>query len=186
MLTPQLLVELVEGSEDHCGDIEKDREHSLHPQQIGDAEGQLYVIVTVTAIHKVVHSLQDEADGIHGHTPPQGRLVQVQVSVADEGEDDTGHIVLQPPERTWEAGHEADHVAGSDTDPGHFDGIKQSSHAGEGGSGDGVVLGGAWRKELDVGGAEDEGSHDADDGEAEGISMKKTIPGAREGVLQPA
>ena len=152
-LPPQLLVELVEGPDDHCREIEEDGEHRLHPQQTGEAEGKLFVVVTVTRIHEEVHGPQDEADGLHGHTPHQGRLVLVQVSVADEGEDDPGQMVLQPPEHTWEGGHKADHVAGSDIDPGHFDGIKQSSHAGEGGGDDGAVLGGAWRKDLDVGGA---------------------------------
>ena len=82
-----------------------------------------------------------------------GWLMLILVGAADEGEDDPGQMVLQPPEHTWEGGHKADHVAGSDIDPGHFDGIKQSSHAGEGGGDDGAVLGGAWRKDLDVGGA---------------------------------
>ena len=155
-LPPPLLVELVEGPENQCRDVEEDREHSLHPQQPGEAEGKLFVIVTVTPIHKEVHDPQDEADGVHGHTPLQGWLVQVQVSVADEGEDDVGHIVLQPPEHTWEGWPKAVHSTGSSTDPGHFDGIKQSSHAGEGGGGDGAIPGGAWRKDLDVGRAEDD------------------------------
>ena len=47
------------------------------------------------------------------------------------------------------------------------------------------MMGGAWRKDLDVGGAEDEGSHDTGDDEVGGISMKKTIPGAREAGRQP-
>ena len=84
--------------------------------------------------------------------------MQGQVSVADEGKDDVGHIVLQPPEHTWEGRPKAGHSTGSATDPGHFDGVKQSSHAGAGGGGDDAISGGAWRKELDVGGAEDDGS----------------------------
>ena len=151
-------MELVEGPDDHCREIEEDGEHRLHPQQTGEAEGKLFVVVTVTPIHEEVHDPQDEADGIHGHTPHQGRLVLVQVSVADEGEDDVGHIVLQPPEHTWEGGPKAGHSTGSATDPDHFDGIKQSSHAGEDGGGDGTVPGGAWRKDLDIGAAVDSSS----------------------------
>ena len=183
-LPPKLLVELVEWPEDHGGGIEEDGEHSLQPQQMGDGEGQLFVVVTVTAIHKEVHGPQDEADPVHGHTPHQGRLVQVQVSVAGEGQDDVGHIVFQPPEHTWEGGPKAEHFTGSATDPGHFDGIKQSSQAGEGGGGDGAVPGGAWSKELDVGGAEDDGSCKADNREVTAKGVENAIPRPAEVVLE--
>ena len=178
-LSPQLLVELVEGPEDRCGGVEEDGEHSLHPQQKGEAEGKLFVVVTVTPIHKEVHDPQDEAAGVHGHTPHQGRLVQVQVSVADEGEDDVGRIVLQPPEHTWECWPKAGHSTGSATDPGHFDGVQQSSPTGEGSGGDGAVSGRAWIIELDVGGAEDDGSREADDGKVRAKGVENAIPPSR-------
>lgn len=81
----------------------------------------------------------------------------VQVGAADKDENDTGHIVLQPPEHAWQCGHTVRYIARPDTDPGRFSGVKHSSHAGERSGSDGVVLGGAWRQELDVGDAEDDG-----------------------------
>ena len=183
-LPPKLLEELVEWPEDHGGGVEEDGEHSLQPQQTGDGEGQLFVVVTVTPIHKEVHGPQDEADPVHGHTPHQGRLVQVQVSVAGEGQDDVGHIVLQPPEHTWEGRLKTDHFTGSATDPGHFDGIKQSSQAGEGGGGDGAVPGGARRKVLDVGLAEDDGSCKAYGREVRAKGVQNAIPRQSEEELE--
>ena len=41
----------------------------------------------------------DEADGLHGHAPLQGWLVQVQGGVDDEAEDITGHEVHR--EEPW-------------------------------------------------------------------------------------
>ena len=87
-LASQLLFELVERPEDQSAGVEEDGEQ-IHYQQQNGEEGQS--IVTVHQALKEGHNIQKEADGIHGHTPHQGRLVLVQVGTADEGEDDTGH-----------------------------------------------------------------------------------------------
>ena len=43
-----------------------------------------------------------------------------------------------------------------------------------------------WRQELNVGGAEDDGGCEADDGEVKGIGIEKSIPGEGEAGLEPA
>ena len=42
-----------------------------------------------------------EADGVLGHTPLQGRLVQVHGGVDGEGEDETSHEGLQHLQQSW-------------------------------------------------------------------------------------
>ena len=91
-LATKILVELVEQPEDQSAGIEEDGEQGQPQQESGEANGQLVAIAS--QIQQEGHSPQEEADGVHGHTPHQGRLVQVQGGVADEGKDDTGHEVL--------------------------------------------------------------------------------------------
>lgn len=93
------------------------------------------------------HGHQDGADGVHGHTPPQGQMVLVQGGVADEGEDDTSHKNLQPFEQAWKG---AGGGLSVDTGPDHFYGISHRSDAGKCSGGNGVVPGRAIRNELKV------------------------------------
>ena len=59
----------------------------------GERKGQSVLPATQPQQHG--HGYLDEADGVHGHAPLQGRLVQVQGGVAEEDKDDTGHKALQ-------------------------------------------------------------------------------------------
>ena len=89
-LPTELLVELIERPEDSSSGVEEDGEHSLPKHKMRGGQP----IVTVTPVPQYGYEPQDEADGIHSHTPHQGRVVHVQGGVADEGEDGTGHSDL--------------------------------------------------------------------------------------------
>lgn len=139
-----LLVELVERPEDQSRGIEEDGDQGQPGQESGEGDGQH--VRAVAQVQQDGHSRQDEADGVHGHAPLQGWLVLVQVGVADEGEDDTGHEGLQHLEQAWHGGHVAGDLAGPGPGPGHFGGISHTGDAGEGGCGDGMVPERPWDK----------------------------------------
>ena len=46
-------------------------------------------------------------------------------------------------------------------------------------------MGGAWRQELDVGGAKDDGRLEAGDGEIKGLGTEKAVPGEGEAGPEP-
>ena len=66
-----------------------------------------------------------------------------------------------------------------------FSGIECSSHEGECSGSDDPVSGGAWRRELDAGGAEDDGRSEAGDGEVQGVGAEKAVPGEKEAGAEP-
>ena len=90
-LPPELLIELVERPEDHSADVEEDGEQGEHKLENGLRDAQS--TFPFTQFQQEDHSSQDEADGVHGHTPHQGHVVhsrvQVQGGATDEGKDDT-------------------------------------------------------------------------------------------------
>lgn len=149
-LATELLVKLVERPEDHSRGIEENRERG--EPQMENGEGDEQPSAPVTPGQQEGHSWQEEADGIHSHAPPQGRLVLVQGGAADEGKDDTGHKDLQPLEQTRQSEHITGELTSQDTGPDHFSGISHRSDAGDGSGSHGAVPEGAAWQELDVGG----------------------------------
>ena len=101
------------------------------------------------------HGSQDEAVGVHGHTPLQGRLVQVQGGVANEDEDDTGHKGLQHLQQAWHGVHTAGDIIQlvAVLHEGHIHDIKHTHKAGECSGGDGLVpvrtIGRNWMSEME-------------------------------------
>ena len=184
-LATKLLVKLVERPEDQSAGVEEDGEQGQPQKKSGKGNGQ--PVVTVTPVQQEGRGCQQEADGVHGHAPHQGRLVQVQVAVDDKGEDDTSHESLQPLEQSWHS----DHVAGdhAEPDPGpspsHFAGISHSSNAGECSGGNGMILGAAMGEEPDVSDGVNDGGRDAEEGSITGIGDEKVVPGEGEAGLEP-
>ena len=78
------------------------------------------------------------------------------VGAADEGDNEPVSIVLWLPEQAWEGWLEPDRASRLDMTQ-NTSMAEYSSHEGECSGSDDSVLGGAWRQELDVGGAEDDG-----------------------------
>ena len=109
-MPPKLLIELVERPEDHSADAEEDGEQGEHKLENGVWDVQS--IFPFTHFQQEDHSSQDEADGVHGHTPHQGHVlhnrVQVQGGATDEGKDDTSHKGLQHLQQAWHSVHVAD------------------------------------------------------------------------------
>lgn len=174
-LATVLLVELVERPEYHCRGIEEDGEQGQPRQESGEGDGQH--VGAVAQVQQDGHGCQDEADGIHSHTPFQGRLVLVQVSVDDEGKDDAGHESLNHFEQAWHSGHVARDLAGPGPGPGHLSGISHTSDAGEDDGSNGMVPCATRRRELDVGGGVDDGGREAEKGGIAGVGDGEVAPG---------
>ena len=104
-LSAKLLIELVERPEDQSADIEEDGEQAEHKLKNGIQAGQ--PALPFAQVQQDGQGCWDEADGLHGHTPLQGRLMKVQGGVDDAGEDETSHKGLQCLQQAWHGEHTA-------------------------------------------------------------------------------
>ena len=175
-LSAKLLIELVECPEDQSADIEEDGEQAEHKLEEGEGPGQ-----PALPFAQVQHDGQgcwDEADGVHGHTPLQGRPVQVQGGVAEEGEDDTGHEGLQHLQQAWHGVHVAGDVIEiiAVSHEGHIQGIKHRRDAGECSGSDCPVPVRTIRQELDVSDGVDDGGQETDESGVAGIGDGEVAP----------
>ena len=105
-LSAILLIELVERPEDQSADIEEDGEQAEH--KLEEGEGPRQPVFPLFQVQQDGQGCWDEADGVHGHTPLSGRLVQVQGGVDDAGKDDIRHEGLQHLQQAWHSVHVAD------------------------------------------------------------------------------
>ena len=69
-LPPEPPIELAETPEDHSADVEEDGEQGEHKLENGVRGAQS--TFPLTQFQQEDHSSQDEADGVHRHTPHQG------------------------------------------------------------------------------------------------------------------
>ena len=102
-LPAKLLIELVEQPEDQSADIEEDREQGQQKLENGDSHRQ--PVFPSNQVPQDGQGCWEEADGVHGDTPLQSRLVQVQGGVAKEHKDETGHKGLQHLQQAWHGVH---------------------------------------------------------------------------------
>ena len=153
-LAPELLIELVELPEDQSTKVEENvtqSEYNKLENEVQDGQP----VFPFSQLQQEGHGSQDEADGVHGHTPLQGWLVQVQGGVADEDEDDTGHEGLQHLQQAWHGGHTAGDIIQlvAVLHEGHIHDIKHTHKAGECSGGDGLVpvrtIGRNWMSEME-------------------------------------
>ena len=156
-LAAQALTELIERPEEQSADVEEDGKQGQPKLGNGEADGQ--PVVTVDQAQQDGQGPQDETGGVHSHAPHQRRPVLVQGGVADEGEDDASHKVLQQLEQAVHRMHIGDDPSGPVTHPGpdKFSPVSHSSNARECCGSDGVVPGGALRQERDISSGRDDG-----------------------------
>ena len=153
-LAPELLIELVELPEDQSTKVEENVTQSEYNKlEMRYRMDNRYF--HSASFSRRAHGSQDEAVGVHGHTPLQGRLVQVQGGVANEDEDDTGHKGLQHLQQAWHGVHTAGDIIQlvAVLHEGHIHDIKHTHKAGECSGGDGLVpvrtIGRNWMSEME-------------------------------------
>ena len=178
-LSTKLLIGLVECPEDQSTDIEEDGEQAEHKLEEGEGPG--WPGLPFAQVQQDGQGCWGEADGVHGHTPLQGQLVQVHGGVDGEGEDETSHEGLQHLQQACKGVHIAGDIITiiPVSHEGRIQGIKHRRNAGESIGSTCPVPVRTIRQELDVGDGVDDGGREADESGVAGIGDDEVAPEVR-------